>query len=310
MKKIKVFSVFILGLTLLIISHSKKPLKANDINWDEGYILKVDTYIIFENYQLKDFGMFNLKELSRLHSFFTGIITNSFVQTNGDEYYDLDWNIHSNGGSATFNNGLDGFEWDDSNNIDASIGDFLLFIEYEALIPSYLAHPIYNDGTQEGFNFGYDEGYSFGYNLGYNNGILKGENKGFIDGYQEGLIRGNQQGINEGYQDGLADGLADGFDNGEIAGRNFYGKFYNGQWISAEDYANIRVQQTINEIGNIEDNKVGLIGFIPSILGSIGAFFFTLGSFEVMGISLLEVIALFAALSVIILIIKLIKGGD
>ncbi len=160
----------------------------------------------------------------------------------------------------------------------------------------------HSDGVSYGYDWGYDDGLTDGYDLGYDKGILDGADQGFIDGYNKGRERGEEQ--------GYIDGFADGREEEKIISRNIYAKYYNGVWLTAEEYANLRVQQTINEIGNAEDNKISLIGFIPAILGSIGAFFFTLASFEVMGISLMSIIALFASLAVIILIIKLIKGGD
>lgn len=160
----------------------------------------------------------------------------------------------------------------------------------------------HSNGVTYGYDWGYDDGLTDGYDLGYDKGILDGENEGFIDGYNKGRERGKEE--------GFIDGFNEGREEEKIISRNIYAKYYNGVWLTAEEYANIRVQQTINEIGNADDNKIGLIGFIPAILGSIGAFFFTLASFEVMGISLMSIITLFASLAVIILIIKLIKGGD
>lgn len=172
----------------------------------------------------------------------------------------------------------------------------------------------YGDGHNDGYNYGYDIGYNNGSYDGYNNGLTNGYNLGYEDGILVGAEQGYIDGFNKGKERGEEKGYIDGFNQGreeeKIISRNIYAKYYNGEWLTAEEYANLRVQQTINEIGNADDNKIGLIGFIPAILGSIGAFFFTLASFEVMGISLMSIITLFASLAVIILIIKLIKGGD
>ena len=47
------------------------------------------------------------------------------------------------------------------------------------------------------------------------------------------------------------------------------------------------------------------MGFIPSIFGVVSSFFFTIGSFEFLGISLNMIIGAVAAVGVIILLVKL-----
>lgn len=309
MKKLIVLvSATLIGFLLIT-----KPVKAETIDYTETKVVELEIEV-------------NLNEMNEYQTYklFETLESNNFLFHNGE--YKVD----------TINNftilkpelGILDIRFNSELIVISTYGnnyDFLdktyngwIYLKGDLELLSGVYDSIYNQGYEngyidgidygeiEGFEDGYQAGAEEGYNAGYDYGVSQGENKGFTDGYEEGLNRGFERGHNEGYEKGATEGILQGQDTG----KNFYGKYYNGEWITADEYGTIKYNQALKELGNVDDNKIGLIGFIPTILGTIGAFFFTLASFSVLGVSLLDIIALIVSVSLITLVIKLIKGGD
>lgn len=119
------------------------------------------------------------------------------------------------------------------------------------------------------------EAINYGYSQGYQSGYDKGFNDSKTVHTEQGYINGQTQGEIIGYQTGYEQGKIDG-----------------------------------HAIGLADNtNNIGLIGFIPSIIGAITAFLFTLGGFEVFGISIISIISIIAIISLAIIMIKVFKGG-
>lgn len=72
-----------------------------------------------------------------------------------------------------------------------------------------------------------------------------------------------------------------------------------------KDSVEILIPKKASEYIPSEDTKMSILSFIPSILGAIGGFVITVGSFEVFGISLLSIFAIMALVGAVILFFKI-----
>jgi hypothetical protein len=116
--------------------------------------------------------------------------------------------------------------------------------------------------------------------------------------------------IQNAYNNGLAQGLAEGEAIGwQDAFEYFYANGFDGYqqgYVNDGSYAYEKgyTQGTADSI----DNTNAIQRFIPGILGVLFGFFFQLASISVMGISVLDVLALLFALGIVLLIIKIFTG--
>jgi len=128
------------------------------------------------------------------------------------------------------------------------------------------------------------------YSMGFTSGLLL-DSSIVYDIYNQGYNDGDILGQNTGYRSGLEDM----YDNGSF--------IYGFDNTSSYDY----LTGENSAVG--DDIRVGLVGFMPSLLGSALGFIFTLGSLEFLGISVNSVLAFLGILLGILLTLKLIFGG-
>jgi len=151
----------------------------------------------------------------------------------------------------------------------------------------------------------YDKGYEFGFNQGFNAGEVIGYGDGYNDGYNEGFIEGESI---------FVDLDSDGYDDtsytaGKTAGENA-GHYDGILWAYTNGFSEVGLDPMMSWDGqnyyaeHLDDTRIAITTFIPGILGSIFAFFFQLASIEFLGISALEVIAMFAVIAVSLLVFK------
>lgn len=102
------------------------------------------------------------------------------------------------------------------------------------------------------------------------------------------------------YEQGYRDGVGDT--------RNEYGIYYNGQWLTAEQYGEIRFQQGLNNSSN-ENVLSVILGGVSAIFGAGLAFILQLGSIEILGISFNMILGIGLLLAALFAILGLIYGG-
>jgi len=98
-------------------------------------------------------------------------------------------------------------------------------------------------------------------------------------------------------------GVEDGFINGYNEARSDYAIYdsSNDTWIDAVDWGQIRYQ---DGLGMGEGEALSLQNMIPGVLGVFIAFFFQVMSISVLGVSILDIIALMFGVAVVLLLFK------
>jgi hypothetical protein len=130
-----------------------------------------------------------------------------------------------------------------------------------------------------------------------------------------------QDAYQQGFDDAIGEGYMSGYDNGYLAGYNhgkdfmleeaFSGGFegWSGyDWMFDENsfpYAQGRLDG-LNEAGDIEFDLVMLI---PTIIGSMFGLIWTIGTYELMGMSAVLVLGIMSLFAGVILLIKMARGG-
>lgn len=139
--------------------------------------------------------------------------------------------------------------------------------------------------------FGTSEEYLYkqGYNEGYYAGQLKGKTENYNKGYNEGYNKGQNEGYDTGKDIGYEFGFADGFDYAlQNEMENEYSKGYKEGYEKAIKDANV------------------LPDTIFTTVGAVAGFIAQFGKVELLGISLLDIFAMFMIVGVILLITKVV----
>ena len=131
-------------------------------------------------------------------------------------------------------------------------------------------------------DYNYKQGYNAGFYAGQKIADLASYNDGYTDGYKKGEEGGTLTGKREGYEIGYNRGYNEGIKDND----NDYSKGYKEGYEKA-----------------IKDAKV-LPETIFTTIGSVAGFIGQLGKVEILGISLLDVLAMITIVGVIILITK------
>lgn len=130
---------------------------------------------------------------------------------------------------------------------------------------------------------------------------------GFAEGYEKG-IRDSEQ-----YYKDLIEQLREQITHeselGYETARNQYGIYYNGQWLTAEEYGLIQYNLGKDENVSNENTLSVVFGGIAALLGTALAFILQLGSIEIMGVSLNMIIGIGLLIVGLFAILGLIYGG-
>lgn len=147
------------------------------------------------------------------------------------------------------------------------------------------------------------------YDDGYNDGIIAADSESYHYGYIQGEIAGIAS------VDAVVDIDLDGYDDdsyeqGELDAWD--SAYYQGYTdVFSNGFAFVGLDPELSHdwsnyyASHASDYTLAITSFIPGILGSIFVFFFQMASIEFLGISALEVIAMFAVVAVAILVFKL-----
>lgn len=149
------------------------------------------------------------------------LFTNSDFQT-GSNIIKVDWGDVNNLTTVTSNTIVINFIGENYNHYNIIIKPDNT---YTATSDNGNFYNDYNESTF-GMSVIIDSASFDWYNYGYNKGVTDGYNNGLTDGYDNG------------YSEGMF--------NGQIEGKHNYGIFYNGSWLTAEQYGTIMYNEGFN----------------------------------------------------------------
>jgi len=143
----------------------------------------------------------------------------------------------------------------------------------------------------------------------------------FLDGYASGYIAGSGIATGSARQEGYLEGQSD-YHNGVYNDLDYAqgSPYLSGYGDGQDDYHGGVYGSLDHESGvpyldgygdstaNSEAGRIGIALFISSVLGSVFAFFFRLGSVSVLGISAIEVIGIVFGIAVALILFKMIFG--
>lgn len=103
-----------------------------------------------------------------------------------------------------------------------------------------------------------DDMYNQGKNYGYEIGKILGEMDGYGIGYDKGYDDGKKVSSDEAYEDGQ--------DLGKIIGMQQYGIYYNGEWLTAQQYGMIKFNDGVEA-----HNDFSFIGLLTQVFVGMGS---------------------------------------
>jgi hypothetical protein len=96
-------------------------------------------------------------------------------------------------------------------------------------------------------------------------------------------------------------GYNDGYDNGFNTAEQQYGYLSDGNFLDALTYGNQRYNEGLSQG---PQDALAIRNMIPGILGVMIAFFFQIASISVLGISVLDILALTLGITVTVFLIR------
>jgi hypothetical protein len=102
-------------------------------------------------------------------------------------------------------------------------------------------------------------------------------------------------------KDDSQDSVTQAFQSGYEEGQSDYGYLVNGVWVTANDWGNDRYQ---DGLAQGPQDALAIRNMIPGILGVMIAFFFQIASISVLGISILDILALTLGITVTIFLLR------
>lgn len=102
-------------------------------------------------------------------------------------------------------------------------------------------------------------------------------------------------------KDDSQDSVTQAFQSGYQEGQSDYGYLVNGVWVTANDWGNDRYQ---DGLAQGPQDALAIRNMIPGILGVMIAFFFQIASISVLGISVLDILALTLGITVTIFLLR------
>lgn len=228
-----------------------------------------------------------------------------YIWTDG---YDL---YYSNLNTQEIFNPTDG-TWSSFDWTFGGIGRNYPFYGYDVFIYNDLIYTKYNNGSSNLlfvssnliYKKGYDLGKTDGYNAGYQAGYEAGTSGSTADSYNQGYQAGYQAGANAntGYQAGYDVGYEQGYNKGLLDNQsNIYNQGYNAG--NSAGYG-----QGYNE--GIEDGSdYSFFSLFGAVLDAPISALKGLLNFQIFGVNLLTLFTGLLTLAIILLVLKLMRGG-
>lgn len=102
-------------------------------------------------------------------------------------------------------------------------------------------------------------------------------------------------------KDDSQDSVTQAFESGYSQGQSDYGYLVNGVWVNANDWGNDRYN---DGLAQGPQDALAIRNLIPGVLGVMIAFFFQIASISVLGISVLDIIALTLGITVTMFLLR------